>query len=325
MAIKQRLIETQAIAYKTLENGFIRNKKSHAYLICGTDGSPLKAVATFLAQSFLCENGDPLACEQCLTCIRIEDYSYIDFTLIDGEVESIKKEAIDDLQEDFSKTALEVAGKKIYVINVIENASIGAVNGILKFLEEPSDDIIGILTTKNLSKVLPTIVSRCQLIRLKNISKSDIIDEIEQHGFSQDDARLLAQNNGSIEEIETILKDENFHSIKDLAIDSFRAMIEDGASIHYFVQRNVIPRVNTRIDLYAYLQVVETLFKDVINYRSHTPLILDDFKSLYEKFTPSFELNQALEKIMYAKGSIDNRVNVGLALDRLYYEIMENK
>ncbi len=323
MAVKQKLIQTQPIAYKTLENGFIRNKKSHAYLIVGSEGSPIKEVAILLAQSFLCEQGDPLACEECLTCIRVEDYNYIDFTLIDGSKESIKKEDIDNLQEDFSKTALEVAGKKVYVIHLIENASFGAINGILKFLEEPSDDIIGILTSQNPSKILPTIVSRCQMIRLKNVSKNEIIKELETKGYSRDDAQLLAQNNSSISAIEEILQDENFHTVKDVAIQSFQTLIDEPDSIHYFVQRQVIGRINSRVDLYAYLQVLETLVKDVSNYRGHAPLIMNDFQSFYARFDAGVDINKILETIMYTKGSIDQRINVGLALDRLYFEMME--
>lgn len=322
MAVKQFLQKNQAVAYQTIANGFIRHKTSHAYLLAGSQGSPLKAMGIFLAQSFLCEQSDPLACEACLTCIRVEDGNYIDFTLVDGALASIKKEDIDNLQADFSKTALEIAGKKVYFIHLLENASIGAINSILKFLEEPGDNVIGILSTQNVSKILPTIVSRCQLIRLKNTTKLGLIEELTEKGVALEDARLLVQDKTTSEEIEAILADDHFHLLKDLAIASLKQLVAEEASIHYFVQRDVIPNIGSRTNLYVYLQVLETLFRD-LTYRDYpAKLVFANLQAVYANWNPKFDVHQMLEIIMYAKGSIDNNVNAALALDRLYYEMM---
>ena len=325
MAVKQKLQQTQSVAYRTIENGFLRNKTSHAYLLCGSEGSPLKEMGVFLAQSFLCENKQPLACEACLTCIRVEDYNYIDFTFIDGSNGTIKKDFIDDLQADFSKTALEVAGVKVYLIHLIENASMGAINGILKFLEEPSDNVVGILTTHNVSKILPTIVSRCQMIRLKNPSKQHLAQEVHAKGHSLEDATLLAQHHASAVDMETILNNENFHQVKDLAMESFHTFVRDPQSIHYWIQRNAIPRINQRADLYVYLQILETLFRDVTNRDTQERVIFKDQIPLYRQADTTLDWYRLIEKIMYAKGSLDSNVNAGLALDRLYYEMMQRQ
>lgn len=322
MAIKQRLQASQSVAYQTIKNGFLRQKMSHAYLLCGNQGSPLKSMAIFLAQSFLCEQPDPLACEMCLTCIRIEENTYIDVTLLDGELGSIKKEEIDDLQADFSKTALEIGGKKIYIIHLLEQASLGAINSLLKFLEEPGENVIGIITTHNLSKILPTIVSRCQLIRLKNTTKTSLITELLSLGVSQEDAYLLAQDNATIEEIQTIVADPNFQQLKELAIASFVEMVEQESNIHFYIQRQVSPHISSRQDLFVYLQVLETVFKDVTYQNSKNQRVFPRLEYVYAQWQEKWGVHRILETIMYAKGSIDNRVNPALALDRLYYDIM---
>ena len=75
--------------------------------------------------------------------------------------------------------------RKVYadIIHLIEKATIGAMNSLLKFLEEPVDDVVAIITTQNISKVLATIISRCQLIRLKDYSSYDLENLLINNGY----------------------------------------------------------------------------------------------------------------------------------------------
>lgn len=321
MGIKEFLKSSQEVAFRTIENSFSRNQVPHAYLLSGSPSSPLKAMAVFLAQSILCENKTPLACEECNTCKRIATGSYIDFTLIDGDLGSIKKGDIEDLQRDFSKTALEIAGKKIYVIHLLEKASLGAVNSILKFLEEPNNDIVGIITTQNLSKILPTIISRCQLIRLKNQDKTFLVEELKNEGLSFEDAMLLAQNNATLSEALEIYKDENYHTLKRLAIDCFQKFVLNEDSINYYVQKEIAPKIKSRQELVVYLQILESLFRDVVNQNSEDKVVFTNHKEYFLKWNSKKDLRCILESVIYVKGSLDSYVNVRLALDRLFYEI----
>ena len=151
MRTKDVLIKTQRVAFQTLANGFKSNRISHAYLISGSNEASLRQMAIYLAKSVDCEKLEPLACEECINCLRIEEKNYPDYVFIDGSSESIKNQQIEDLQEAFSKVSLEVNGKKIYIIHLIEKATLGAVNSLLKFLEEPIDDVVAIITTQNIS------------------------------------------------------------------------------------------------------------------------------------------------------------------------------
>ena len=193
MRTKDLLIRTQRVAFQTLANGFKNNRISHAYLISGSIESSLKEMALYLAKSLVCLDLDPLACEECVNCERIENNIYPDFIMIDGSKESIKKHQIEELQETFSKVSLEVNGKKIYIIHLIEKATIGAMNSLLKFLEEPVDDVVAIITTQNISKVLATIISRCQLIRLKDYSSLDLENYLVSEGYDAEDAYLSSK------------------------------------------------------------------------------------------------------------------------------------
>ena len=103
--IKNKLEETQPIIYKALKNA-IKGRQAPAYLFYGPEGTPKYEAAIFFAQSILCKEDD-MACETCNTCIRVKEGEYADLIIIDGSESSISKKDVDDLQERFSKTALE--------------------------------------------------------------------------------------------------------------------------------------------------------------------------------------------------------------------------
>ena len=157
MQVGKYLQEHQPVIYKTFLNALQNDKLSHAYLLVGNKGTPLFEVAKFLAKSILCDDPSPLACNNCISCLRIDDNNYPDFILIDGSKESIKKGDIGDIESKFEKTAFETKGKMIYVLHLIENMTEEAINSILKFLEEPKPNVYAFLTTNNENKILPTI------------------------------------------------------------------------------------------------------------------------------------------------------------------------
>ena len=89
----------------------------------------------------------------------------MDFVYLDGNAKSISKKDVDDLQLQFSKTSSEEGtGTRCYILDHFENSSSSAMNSLLKFLEEPGKDVVGILITDNIHRILPTFVSRCTMI-----------------------------------------------------------------------------------------------------------------------------------------------------------------
>ena len=176
MQVGTYLKKHQPIIYQTFLNSFNAKKLSHAYLISGNPGTPLLEVAKYFAKSILCDDPDPLACNSCITCLRIDDENYPDFIVIDGSKGRIKKEEVNDIETQFEKTAFESKGIMVYILHLVENMTVEAINSILKFLEEPGSEIYAFLTTNNETGILPTIISRCQVLRLKQIDRQDVID-----------------------------------------------------------------------------------------------------------------------------------------------------
>lgn len=190
--IKQQLKESEPIAYRSLLNALKNRKVAHSYLFSG-EYNPLKIEAAYLLAQSIVEGKDDFACEECDTCKRIRKNTYFDVIYVDGYSSSIKKDDIENILDEFSRTSLESSGKKVYILANINNASNKVLNMILKFMEEPSsENTYGIFISDRKEDLLPTIVSRCQEIPFLTRDFSFLISQYEEKGFDSTDAYLLA-------------------------------------------------------------------------------------------------------------------------------------
>jgi len=171
-------IKDQEKAYSFLDKIINKNKKiSHAYLIETNGYNDYKIFIKHMVKSILCSDiEDDSYIKKIDTLVENDSYPDLKYIYPDGNY--IKKEQILSLEQEFSKKSL-LDNKLIYVIDGAEKLNDSSANTILKFLEEPEEDIIAILVTNNRYKVLETILSRCQIIALSNNEiQLDIIDEI---------------------------------------------------------------------------------------------------------------------------------------------------
>ena len=174
---KETFLKSEAKAAKLFINSRKTGRLSSAYLLYGERNAPLKESALFLAKSLGCENSY-LACDECDSCKRFDKGIHPDFVLIDGETTRIKKEDIQNLQDKFSESAFEKGHRLCYVIHRVENITEKAANTILKFLEEPREGQVAILTSYNIDKVLKTILSRSVLVRIDPIDEKEMQREL---------------------------------------------------------------------------------------------------------------------------------------------------
>lgn len=161
--------DSQFVAYSLLVNAIKNDKLSHAYLF-DTNGfeKSFDFVLAFV-KTILCNEHyiNSVVCDTCNLCQRIQHNNYPELKIIESTGSVIKKEQLLELQSDFNLSSIE--GKyRIYIIKDCDKMNKQASNCLLKFLEEPVDGIIAILLTNNFNKLLSTIVSRCQVIRLSN-------------------------------------------------------------------------------------------------------------------------------------------------------------
>ena len=174
--VKDVLKAKEPIVYLSLKNDLENNRLAQCYLLYG-QVNPLKKDTAFLLAQSIIENKQSFACEECNTCLRIKDNKYFDVIYVDGTKSSIKVDDIEYIMSEFSRTSLE-GSKKVYIIDNINNASLKAVNMLLKFMEEPSsDDVYGIFISDDMDTLLDTIVSRCEKLPFMTRDFSYLINE----------------------------------------------------------------------------------------------------------------------------------------------------
>ena len=162
----------------TLKNA-IRNKQlAHAFLFCGPRGVGKTTCARILAKAINCENpaGDGEACNNCHSCISFNEGSSLNI----HELDAASNNSVDDIRSlvDQVRFAPQPGKYKVYIIDEVHMLSSSAFNAFLKTLEEPPPYAIFILATTEKHKILPTILSRCQVFDFKRITNQDIIDHL---------------------------------------------------------------------------------------------------------------------------------------------------
>lgn len=155
--------EEQSVFYNIVTNS-IRNKRlSHAYIIDSNGNPDAFSIVISFVKEIICMDIDSDDAKN--ICDLIDKGNYFDVKVIKPDGMWIKKEQLIDLQEDFSNKSFS-GNKKIYIIQSAERMNVQTANSILKFLEEPVDEIIAFLIVDNINLLLPTIISRCQVIKL---------------------------------------------------------------------------------------------------------------------------------------------------------------
>ena len=327
MQVEKYLKNYQPVIYQTFLNSLQKDQLSHAYLISGNNGAPLLDVATFFAKSILCDDPSPLACNSCITCLRIDDGNYPDFFVFDGSKATIKKEAITTIESAFEKKAFENKGIRVYILHLIENMTIEAINSILKFLEEPGQKVYAFLTTNNENTILPTIISRCQVLRLKLIDKQIVINTAIEEGVDKKDAELLSYFYNDGELIKEILEDKESNNAFFAAKECFEEIIEllaegDTNAIIYESQSNVINRIKSKEACRYFVNMLVMAFEDAINIKNQKNAFLESYATIIESLSNKLShLDESLIELLKCSGVINANVNIPLLIDHIFYTI----
>lgn len=326
MKVKEYVEKKQPILYRVFSNALSAHKLTHSYLLLGEPGIPLKEVAIYLAKSILCEHPSPLADDTCLTCRRISRGEYLDFRFLDGSSSDIKKEDVEELVSAFSATSMERQGIKVYVVHRAENCTPEAVNSLLKFLEEPTPNTYAILTAENESKLLPTIISRCQKIRLKLVNRFEVIEEAQALGVSQDDAEILSYFYNDASLIQEKADEESYHVAK-AAIDSFLgSLLEGKEEARFSMENDVIPVLTDKASVRFFFDLLTLFFQDLARKNAGDEVKLAAYDKILDALAGKLpHVGQSLLAIMTLRGEIEWNVNNALLLTHLATILTEEK
>lgn len=230
-------IRGQERAIEILKSGIRGSRVVHAYLFLGPKGVGKTKTALEFAKLLNCQKLKEDACGRCSSCIRIEKFSHPDvFFISKGEDETqISIEKIRQLQNRLSLKPYE-ARYKVAIIVDAEDMSEEASNCCLKILEEPPADCVFILTTPNQKLLFETVVSRCQVIRFRPLTRDEVNNILTRDfSFEEKEARFLsAISDGNIERA-LAFKEKDTLSWKNSIIDEFKgyqgSLIQDKQSI----------------------------------------------------------------------------------------------
>jgi DNA polymerase III subunit gamma/tau len=170
----------QAHITTTLKNAIRNNQLAHAFLFCGPRGVGKTTCARILAKTINCEQRTPEgeACNQCNSCVSFNEGTSLNI----HELDAASNNSVDDIRTLVEQVRFAPqAGKyKVYIIDEVHMLSSSAFNAFLKTLEEPPPYAIFILATTEKHKILPTILSRCQIFDFKRITINDTVGHLQE-------------------------------------------------------------------------------------------------------------------------------------------------
>ena len=163
----------------TLKNAIATGKLAHAYLFCGPRGVGKTTCARIFAKTINCLNpaADGEACNQCESCQAFNEQRSYNI----HELDAASNNSVDDIRSLIEQVRIppQIGKYKVYIIDEVHMLSQAAFNAFLKTLEEPPHHAIFILATTEKHKILPTILSRCQIYDFNRIGVNDTVEHLQ--------------------------------------------------------------------------------------------------------------------------------------------------
>ena len=305
-----RYLDSQEVVTKLLIHSINDNKLSSAYLfVCDDIDFALHYAKDFVKDIIKLSNLD----ENTLNNIykRIDNDEYTELKIVETDGNYIKKEQLINLQNSVLNKPVE-ANKIVYIIKNADKLNAASANSILKFLEEPEDDIIAILLTDNLNMVLPTIKSRCQVLSFKNIkNKLDVDNEIGKYIIPDNIYKEKEELDNIINSITDVI-----YSIEKKKINTF--IYSKSLFWDKFVDNNDI-LILLNFMLYAYMDSMYIKLGKNIKY-------MQNYEEILNIITTNNDIDDIITKVNLIeelKLNLKMNVNSKLLFDKMIIELSE--
>ncbi len=311
-------------AVELLSEHIAHQQERHAYLITGPQGVGRRTVALRFAQALNCPDspapGQP--CWKCSTCRRIEAMQYPDLEVVQAEHEGevLRIDQVRELQHNLALAPYE-ARYRVAVLLRFEEAHASAANAMLKTLEEPPAQDVVILTANSAESLLPTIVSRCELIRLRPLPTDETSRGlVALLGIPMDKADQLAHISGGRPGYAIRL------NTQPQLLEQRRAFIEELVQLLSSSRRDrlafAVTRLNNKDELRSELQVWSSFWRDVLIHATGVDASITnlDYSSQLKHLAAALGMDKArfyVSSIEDTLDRIDHNVNTRLAFEVL--------
>ncbi len=317
----------QPIVMRMIENSILKSRIAHAYLLEGDPGTGKKETAFLFAKSFFCL--DPkkkfMPCETCINCRRIEHGNHPDVHLIEPDGLSIKKDQIQHLQQEFTKTAVE-SSWKVYIINQADKMTTSAANSLLKFLEEPSLQTVAFLLTEQSSQMLPTILSRCQQLSFKPIDSNELKQRLLEEKVTVPMASLSAKMTNRLEEALALSHDEWFAQARSIVLKLYEGLKGSGLSVVVLLSEEFHAHFKEKQQVSLALDLFVFIYRDLLSIMTgeEKGLAFPDCLASFKQDALLLSADMLAERmtfILEAKRKLNSNMNQQLLMEQLLLKL----
>lgn len=315
---------------KYISSAVENNRVSHAYILNGERGSGKRMLANLFATTLLCESGNSEPCGKCHSCRQAESGNHPDIIRVTHEKPN--SISVDDIRTQVNNTVdiKPYQGPyKVYIIPQADLMTPQAQNAILKTIEEPPAYAVFLLLTENAEMLLPTINSRCVMLKLRNIKdtliRKYLMENLEIPDYKADMCTAFAQ--GNVGRAIMLANSEHFNEIREEAVQLLK-------HIHDMELSEIVAAVkNTsvyKLEITDYLDIIMIWYRDVLLYKATKEIdkvvFKDQLQSIKEQARKSsYEgIELILESLEKAKARLKANVNFDLVMELLFLTIKEN-
>ena len=313
-----------------IRNAVSEDKVSHAYILNGERGSGKKMLANLFASTLQCEKGGPDPCNECHSCKQAESGNHPDIIQVTHEkpntisVEDVRTQVNNDIMIKPYQGPY-----KIYIISEADLMTPQAQNALLKTIEEPPEYAVIFLLTENAQMLLPTITSRCVMLKLRNIKdtliKKYLMETVKVPDYKADMCTAFAQ--GNMGRAIMLANSEHFNEIREEAVQLLKYI--DEMDLNEVVK--AIKRISAyKLEINDYLDIIMIWYRDVLIYKATqdvTKVVFKDQLSCIKARArkSSYEgIEKILESLEKAKSRLKANVNFDLVMELLLLTIKEN-
>ena len=313
-----------------IRNAVREDKVSHAYILNGERGAGKKMLANLFAATLLCEKGGPDPCNECHSCRQAESGNHPDIIKVTHEKPN--SISVDDIREQVNNTIMIKPYQgpyKVYIIPQADMMTPQAQNALLKTIEEPPEYAVIMLLTENADTLLPTINSRCVMLKLRNIKdtliKKYLMETMQVPDYKADMCPAFAQ--GNMGRAIMLANSEHFNEIRDEAVQLLKYINE--MELSEIVQ--AVSRITAyKLEINDYLDIIMIWYRDVLLYKATKDMdkvvFKDQIKYIKERAKrSSYEgIELIIESLEKAKARLKANVNFDLVMELLFLTIKEN-
>lgn len=317
----------QPTVMRMIENSILKDRITHAYLLEGDPGTGKKEAALLFAKSLFCLNPEKklIPCGSCLNCRRIDHGNHPDIHIVEPDGLSIKKEQIYYLQQEFTKTGVE-SNRKVYIVNQADKMTASAANSLLKFLEEPSSDTVAFLITEQSSRMLPTIISRCQQLSFRPINDIQLKERLIEEEVPVSIASLVCKITNHLDKARELSQDEWFAQARSIVLKLYEGLKSGGLASLVQLSEDFHSHFKEKEQISLALDLFVLIHRDLLSimtgeeYSLAFPDHLASFRQDALLLTAE-ALADRLSIILEAKRRINNNMNQQLLMEQLLLKV----